>query len=150
MKKIKMTKEVREQLTGIIPMRKGAVYSFTPDDFIDVPVDFRPVFRIRQLSQEQVNVLKQMLLAEANDTSKKGASKQVKEVVRKNKVYMEMLHSVLDGFDNVAFLADVDGEVEFLEYDGSIDSMLEVPESTLTAVFNEVMKITGFLPKGLL
>ena len=147
MAEIKMTQEVREQLAGLLPMTGDATYQFTPDVFEQVDEKFRPSFTIRQLSNEQVLTVKQMMLEEERTVGKTRKPETVmKDMVRKNEVYMDITFQVLKGWSNLYDL----GTGELVDYDGKKETMLALPEAILTDIFTEAMRITGFLPHGVL
>jgi len=67
----------------------------------------------------------------------------IKELDTKNKKYMELVHKVLVGWDNLYDL----GTGGMFEYDGTMETLLEIPEAILTDIFTEAMRITGFIPR---
>ena len=153
MAQVKMTKEMKAKLAGLLPMDNTTSYSWTPDVYLTKTVDeegketydideaFHPVFEIRQFSQEQVLDIKVSISKELNSKSK--VVNQTK-MAAQNKEYMDMLHTVLVGWTNLYDL----GTGDLFEYDGSLDTMMKLPESIRTDLFAEAMRITGFIPQG--
>lgn len=136
-----MTQETKEALAGILPMRNDAVYEFVPHEFDHVAEEYRPVFFIRQFSEEQVLEIKDILYKEV--TGKKKPT--MKDINTRNVECMALLHSVFAGWDN---LIDVSSGELYPEYNGSIENLMELPEVIRTTLFSEAMKITGFVPVG--
>ena len=141
---MKLTKEVREQLVGLLPMDNDAVHEYTPTLFESIPDKYKPIFYINQLNNKESNKIKEMMYLESMETGKK--KNIAKSIEKKNEVYMEMLHNHLVGWDNLYKFVNND-EAEILEYDGKIETMMKLPEIVLTDLFTEIMRITGFLPK---
>ena len=142
--KIVVTKELKEQLTGLLPMRNNAKYSFTPSCLDSVPEEFKPVFYIHQLTNGQILEVRGMLYEEVTTDKKKSKTKLLNELKRKNDEYMEIVKSIIIGWDNL-YIMNSDEEAELFEY--SIDNIEELPEIVRTELFSEAIKISGFLPK---
>lgn len=144
-KELKLTDEVKAQLAGLLPMSKGSTYEFTPAIFESVDEKYRPTFTIKQLTTEQVNLIKEMLFKESAGGKKKSTKIRVEEMNKTNKVYMDMVFATLVDWSNLYDL----GTGELLEYDGNRETMDSLPDSILTDIFSEIMRITGFIPHGL-
>lgn len=139
---MKLTKEVREQLIGLLPM-DNSEYDFTPNVFDKIPEEFQPTFKITQLDNGEANKVKEMMYLESMSDGKTRKKSIAKEIQNKNDVYMDMVFNHLRGWDNL--YNAVTGEP--FDYDGEKETMLKLPEVVLTAIFSKMMEVSGFLPK---
>ncbi len=147
-KKIKMNADLRNQLTGLLPMDNDAQYSFTPEIFDDIPEEYQPIFNIKQLTNEQIILVKGMLYDDAmNMDKKKTKSKLQAELKRKSAEYIDILNEVVVGWDNLFKIVNGD-ELEAIKY--SKDSVKNLPEIIRSELFAKAIEISGFLPKGVI
>jgi hypothetical protein len=143
---LKMTPEIRSKLAGLLPMSDDSVYEFTPEIFDDIPDEFKPVFSIKQFDNSQVSAIKTMMLKENNDSSTvKKVATILKEADKKAVMYSKLTFDILVDWDNLYDL----GNGEKIEFNGDYDVFMTIPESIRTDIFTTAMKITGFLPHGL-
>ena len=167
-----LTKEMKEQLAGLMPMSNGSTYDYTPDVFLqtkDVMVTdaelndkgevitdaeyeevyiidekLHPVFKIKQLTKEQTNTIKDKIAELSRKMSNKNNKLNMKYITEQENLFMDMLHSTLITWSNIRCT----NTGVIIEYDGEMSTMLSMPDNILSEVFNEVMRITGFLPNG--
>lgn len=137
---IKMTPELRVKLAGLLPMNDNACVEYTPTAFAGIP-EVQPIFKIKQFTNNDVCKIKDLMYRDS--ISKK---KSMKEVEASNTEYMKLLHGVLVGWDDYIELTTG----EDFTYDGKYETMLKLPESILIELYTEAIRITGFLPHGVL
>ena len=144
---VEITPEIRRKLAGIAPMSPTSTYTFVPESFKDLPEEFQSEFTIVQLSQGDVNIIKEKMM-EGNASTKqtKGAKGGKSKAERDEAIYTCMLSKCLRGWSKVYDL----GTGEAIEWDGTEEGLLIIPSAVRLEVFNELLKITGFLPKGVI
>lgn len=138
MKQIKMTDELRKQMAGLLPMTKSSTYKYTPTMFMVVDEEYRPVFEIKQFTNEDMIKVKELVIKEIDTGNKKKIN--IKEIDDRNTEYMKLLFNVLVGWDN---LYDLGTGNEFV-FDGNFETMISLPENVRTDLLSESLKISGF------
>ena len=146
MKKNIMTKEVREQLLGILPMSVDAVHKFTPKQFDDVPEEYKPVFEIKQYTNSDVIGIKSLIYRGLNEPQETGKTtntkaKSIKKFTESSQDDLEFLKKSLVGWSNLINL-DTGEQIVF---DDTIEMLEMIPEVIRREIFKEAVRITGFI-----
>jgi hypothetical protein len=136
-----MTPELRAKLEGALPLSCDGYAEFTPKAFANVD-ELKPIFKIKQFNQAQVLRIRELM---KRDTSKSKTA--AKDNEKANAEYIQLLSSVLVGWDNWVY-HDSGDDVPFTN--APLELIKVIPESILTEMYTFAVKITGFLPHGLL
>lgn len=127
--------EVRNALAGLVPMSSKSVYEFTPNLYDNVPLEYRPTFKIKQFNIAQTDKIKGIMTG----------TKKVKRTDEQiNDIFMEMLFEIFEGWDNLYDL----GTGESFEYDRTIESMKLLPQTILVKIFEEAIVISGVITRA--
>lgn len=146
-----MTHELREKMAGLLPMSETSTYPFTPSAFQVIEDEkFRPVFKLKQLSNGQRVELDNLLLSEVNnmtvpEVKTKGKAKPAlvqapKDTEQRNKEYTELLISNITGWTNLFDL----GTCELFEFDGTVDTFNLIPRDIRIEILSKIMFISGY------
>ena len=126
---------VREQMAGLLPMSNDSVWSFTPSQYNEVPAQFKPIFKIKQLKMSQCDEIRSLM-----------SGKTVMSEAKVTAKFLDILHSILIGWDNLYDLAT--GEI--YPYDRTKDMMLTIPHHVLMSIFEESIVVSGIIPRNVI
>jgi hypothetical protein len=150
LKKRVLTEEVRKNLLGDMPFSSTATMPYTPPHFVRkdkegnyvLPPEFRAVFNISGLTKPQKQEAKSLVQRIA------ASFKDDKELSEKEQgQFMELCRLNLKGWQNV-FDTGTCEEILFEEDpDGGADAetFLRLPESIISSIFFEQVRISGLL-----
>jgi hypothetical protein len=123
---------VRDQMAGLLPMSSDAEWSYTPPIYMEVPEQFRPVFKIKQLKMSQCDEIRSIMSGKTTVSEAKITAK-----------FMDILFSIFNGWDNLLDLSSG----KLFEYDGTKEKMLAIPHHVLMSLFEEAIVISGIVPR---
>jgi hypothetical protein len=123
---------VRDQMAGLLPMSSDAEWSFTPPIYMDVPEQFRPVFKIKQLKMSQCDEIRSIMSGKTTISEAKVTAK-----------FLDILYSIFVGWDNLYDLSSGN----LFEYDGTKEKMMSIPHHVLMSVFEESIVVSGIVPR---
>ena len=139
-----MSKEMREKLSGFLPIATTAEFEFTPSIFDGIEDDdYKPVFTCRPLDKGEILTVK-LALSEGIDfsTKSKGGIKAKIQKGAKTQTDLEsVLKDVIIGWVNLYNF----GDGTELHY--SKEHISFFPENLQGEILAKVVEVTGFLPK---
>jgi hypothetical protein len=150
--KVFLTKELREKMIGLLPMSETSTFPFTPSAFMDSEDEnFRPVFKLTQLTNGQRVELDTLLMSEVSamkgpesktkgTKSKPAPTTAPKEVEQRNKEYTDLLITNIVGWDK---LYDLGTGTPF-EFDGTVDTFNRIPREIRIEILSKIMGISGY------
>jgi hypothetical protein len=154
MKEIKMTNEIAEKLYGLMPMSAGSVVNFTPSEFDELEEELRPVFKIKQMTQDEVDKVKEVAVKDLlqaqsykdKKTTSIKADKIVKMAKEKEEHYLDICESCIVGWSNMFERTVVDDGVllKEIEYrkDTARENLANVP-FLLPILYQQILKVSG-------
>jgi len=149
-KKFVMSQEILDKLTGYLPMTSESEYSFVPKFFKEIeeiPEEFKPVFKIRQLTKEESVEVRKILAGLFDDLHGQKGKKfsldaQIAKAVTRDDKFEVILKKVILGWKN---LYKMDGSGEF-RY--STDNVSFLTQNLKGEILNKIIEISGIAPKG--
>lgn len=136
---LKLDKETKEKLIGMLPFSEMAEDSYTPKKFIDdkIPIEFRPIFKLRPFNNAEKIKAKTLIKKMAANGDAYGTDDDCLEIIRK----------VVIGWENYYDI----GKGCYIEYksseDGGADKSIfkNIPKSIANPLFFRVYALSGIL-----
>lgn len=122
----KMTPELKAKLAGLLPMNDKFVLDYTPELYKDIPEEFRPVYKIKQLTVSQFNEMRRII------------SGKDKEIDKETKL-LDIIKSCIVGWNNV-----YDLETETIS-EFTTSKLDTIPNKVMTDLNTKIQIISGFI-----
>jgi hypothetical protein len=134
MAELRLDEKTRKSLLGLMPFTQGGVMDYTPEAYLSIPENIRPVFSLRAFTRQESCDIRSMFL---NDKY------SIEERAEKN---MENARKVVMGWKNIYDLST--GEP--LEYKGSAlgadkDLFSIFPDVIVSSIFRQASVMSGLL-----
>ena len=138
---MKLDKNIRDKMRGLLPFDGDSVELYTPKEYKDdLPEDFQPVFHLKPWNPEQKEkieiIVEKLQIATIPTSEKKKVNKEISELCRQQVINIEKLYDV--------------GKNEFIEVDiedGCLSKRCwnKIPQKIQTAIYFCLTSISGLL-----